>query len=764
MKAGPRWRSLPQIIGLSLILFVLVGLISVVPVIRELQVRLTDTLFQLVPPPKQRSPVVVILIDDESLQKYGRWPWSRELLARLVNNLSQGGAGTIGLDILLSERQSYSSDLALQQSITASGRAVIVDKIAAFPDGIHWIEPLPEFVRAAAAVGHAHAVLDPDNVCRSFPPRELTLEGQRWAFALEIARRSDRQRTAAFLAAFDVPESDNSPVITLAKPVLIPIAFRRDGFDTISAARVLEGGSLRDVRGRPVLVGFGPTEIGDRLTTPLSNQLPTPGVEVHAQILDSILSQRILHEAPFGFVALTLFLTSVLVVILFRRWRGFKALVFLLAITAAIYGLTLLVFTWTLRIVPAGPLVMSVVLGPLLVYASDFVNVERSVSRQLLGLRSWLALRGRELPREDSSDLTWRLELLQRLQTELGSLYELHETLLESTQDLVAIFDHDRRLLLKNRAFSAAFGYSLHSVFTLDQIRSRLVSKEDAPLVSNNSIEEGEVYFGRELYSARIAPLPPTTLSPGGGTILTLTNLRTRVERDRARAEALGFITHELRTPIASIQGFAELMMQYPGSDDAKGAPETIYLESKRLLALISSYLDVLRLDAGAKPLSLHMVDLVAIVYQIFDILRPLADASGMGLILESPQSVAVVADPPLVSGAILNLVSNAIKYGRPKTEICVSCHAEADEVLITVHNFGAPIGHQEIPRIFEPYYRASNPESTKTGGGLGLAFVKRIAEKHGGLVRAQSTADGMLFEIHLPASSDASMSAKESI
>ena len=762
MKAGP--HSFAQIIGLSLILFVLVGVLSVVPVIRELQVRLTDTLFQLAPPPKQRSPVLVALIDDESLQKYGRWPWSRELLARLVNNLSQAGANTIGLDILLSERQSSTSDLALQQSIAASGRAVIVDKIAAFPDGIHWIEPLPEFAQAAAAVGHAHAVLDPDNVCRRFPPRELTLEGQRWAFALEVARRIDRQRAAAFLATFVVLESDNSPAVTLAKPVLIPIAFRRDGFDTISAARILEGRDLTMVRGRPVLVGFGPAEIGDRLTTPLSNELPTPGVEVHAQILDSILNQRILREASFGFVALTLLLTSLLVVILFRRWRGFKALVLLLLIVAAIYGFTLLVFTWTLRVVPAGPLMLSVVLGPLLVYAGDFVNVERSVSRQLLGLRSWLALRGRELPREDSSDLTWRLELLQKLQTELGSLYELHETLLESTQDLVAIFDHDGRLLLKNRAFSTAFDYSQDSAFTLDQARSRLVSKEDAPLVSTGSVEEGEVYFGHELYSARIAPLPPTTLSPGGGTILTLTSLHTRVERDRARAEALGFITHELRTPIASIQGFAELMMQYPGSDDAKDAPETIYLESKRLLALISSYLDVLRLDAGAKPLSLHMVDLVGIVHQIFDILQPLAYASGMNLVLEGPESLAVEADPPLVSGAILNLVSNAIKYGRPRTDIRVSCHTEADEVLISVHNLGAPIGQQEIPRIFEPYYRASNPESSKTGWGLGLAFVKRIAEKHGGSVRAQNTADGMVFEIHLPARSDASMSAKESI
>lgn len=764
MKPDTSRRSFLNAIGLALLLFILAGVLSGVPVIRELQVRVTDTLFQLAPVPKQRSPVVVVLIDDESLQKYGRWPWSRDLLARLTDNLSHAGAGVIGLDILLSEPQSAEADRTLQQSFSASGRAIIVAKIASFPDGVHWIEPLPAFAHAAMAIGHAHAVLDPDSVCRRFPPFELTLDGPRWAFALEVARHTAPQRFTAFLASHGLSESVKSRAVTLGKPVLIPIAFRRGGFDTISAARVLEAADLSQVRSRPVLVGFGPTEIGDRLTTPLSTELPTPGIEVHAQILDNILSQRTLRESPLWLVALLLFLACVLVILVFSRVRGFKALLLLLLMTTAVYALSLFVFSWTLHVIPAGPLMLAVVLGPLLVYTSDFVNVERSVSRQLLGLRSWLALRGREVPQEDKSDLSWRLDLLQKLQTELGSLYELHETLLESTQDLVAIFDHDERLLLMNHAFSSALDSPHESTFTLDQVRSRLISKEDAPLVSNNSVEEGEVYLESELYFARIAPLPPTTLSPGGGTILTLSNLRTRVERDRARAEALGFITHELRTPIASIQGFAELMMHYPGSNDSQGAPETIYLESKRLLALISSYLDVLRLDAGAKPLSRHMVDLVGIVYQVFDILQPLAHASRMKLVYQGPESLAAFADPPLINGAILNLVSNAIKYGRANTDILVSCLSQTDEVLITVHNIGTPIKQQEIPRLFDPYYRASNLESTKTGWGLGLAFVKRIAEKHGGSVQAQNHGDGVIFEIHLPASSDVETLGKESL
>src|SRR4029077_18571687 len=164
------------------------------------------------------------------------------------------------------------------------------------------------------------------------------------------------------------------------------------------------------------------------------------------------------------------------------------------------------------------------------------------------------------------ADLSWRLGLLQQLQTELGSLYELHTALLESTQDLVAIFDEQGRLLLNNRAFARIHGTGRDGALALERVRALWKASDDAPFVKNGPIEEGEVSLDNELYSARIAPLPSTRLSPAGGTIVPLTSLRTRVERDRARAEALGFITHELRTPLASVQGFAELMMSYPNS------------------------------------------------------------------------------------------------------------------------------------------------------------------------------------------------------
>ena len=221
---------------------------------------------------------------------------------------------------------------------------------------------------------------------------------------------------------------------------------------------------------------------------------------------------------------------------------------------------------------------------------------------------------------------------------ELGGLYELHRALLESAKDPVAIFDEKGNLLLMNSLFAAVAPPETEP-FTLRQLRARLIPQEGAELFPSGSAWEGEAYWGEELYSLRLVPLPPTQISPDGGTILTMTSLRTREERDRARAEALGFVTHELRTPLTAIQGFAELMLHYPNSPSCAAAPATIARESKRLLALINTYLDLLRVDAGAKPLQTSVIDPNELVKQVFSILEPLAAAVGRSCSAESASS-----------------------------------------------------------------------------------------------------------------------------
>ncbi|HET7205703.1 MAG TPA: CHASE2 domain-containing protein [Terriglobales bacterium] len=762
MSARQTARARIRDVGMCAALLITVLALSAIPLIRDSETRLSDTFFRVASGSKQPSQVVVVLIDDDALRAYGRWPWARILLAQLTSKLSRAGASVIGLDVLVSEPQSADNDRALQLALQQSGRIVLAGKIGSFPDGPRWVEPMPEFALSAAAVGHAQAVLDSDSVCRRFPPKELTVDGPRWAFAIEVARQFNPEVTKKFLASYGMYLDEDTSQISIAKPVLLPIAYVRNRFTTISAAAVLQGADLSILKGHAVLVGFGPTEIGDRLTTPLSGEYPTPGIEVHAQIVDSILSGRTLNSAPLWFFALVLCLTCGFVVLTCRRWRGWRAAGILGVLAGLLYGFGVAAFVLANRMIALGPMMLAVVAGPLLVYTADFVDVERSVNRQLRGLRSWLASHSRAIQTQDAGDLSWKLELLQKLQTELGAWYELHEALLESSHDLVAIFDHHGRHLLSNRRFVEACP-DTENEWDLDQFLTLLAPNIDDDLLSAGKSQQKEVRLQNELFALNMTPLPPTFLSPEGGTIVTLSSLRTREERDRARAEALSFITHELRTPLTSIQGFAEMMMRYPGISSAASAPETIFRESRRLLALINSYLDVMRLDAGAKDLCLQDVEVEQVIRNALEILAPIARASGMTMSVETAEgSLTATADAPLISGAVLNLVSNAIKYGKPNTPILVKCSPDGREVVIAVSNEVEPLGQPDIARLFEPYYRGEHVQGASNGWGLGLAFVRRIAEKHSGSIKAVIDGQRITFELRIPAKRAAAAAVAE--
>jgi CHASE2 domain-containing sensor protein/two-component sensor histidine kinase len=747
MPKASSQRRLPWLVAA---VFLLSAAVSSIPLIRQFGLRLTDSYLRTAPLPKFPSDVVLVLIDDESLARHGRWPWSRTKLANLVTTLSRSGAQVIGLDILLSEPQSADTDAQLAAAIRDSGRVVLVDKIAAYSDGqSRWIDPLRVFEEASLGLGHAQAVLDGDGVCRRFPPRELSVDGVRLAFALETAKRIDAKRTAEFLELYGIAEDSGRPVIR-AGPVLIPIAYRGDGFQRLSAADVLANRNLERVRGHPVLVGFGTTELADRLSTPLTSALPSPGVEVHAQILDSVLTGRFVKAVPAAVNLLLLLFASVGAVLVFRKMRGWESVLQVMLLSFAIYFIGWIAYALSSWMLSVGPPIIAAVAAPLVVQADHLFEVNRSLSRQVDSLREWLRQYRRLNVGVQDDDIASRLAVLQQLQTELGSLYELHESLLDATSDAIGIFDRDGALLLQNGTFAKLFESGTYAN-GLDSVRAHLEWTTEAPEVEYPHGKEGEARVARGLYVVRTVSFGATRLAPSGGTILLLTSLKAREERDRSRAEALAFVTHELRTPLTSIQGFAELMMRYPDSPSSERAPGTIYRESKRMLALIHCYLDVLRIDAGARPLDRKPVQLRDVVRQVFELVLSSAEAECMTLRHDGDEFLIVEADEVLLHGALLNLVSNAVKYGHPGGVITVSWMHDETGTTLTVRNFSEDLQSDELPILFDTFSRGSNVD-TRPGWGIGLAFVRRIAEKHGGSLSAEYRDDQLDFTIHLPA------------
>jgi signal transduction histidine kinase/CHASE2 domain-containing sensor protein len=772
---------------LNALLLSVVGILSLSYPVEELSRRAGDTYFRLRGSQGTSPDVALIVIDDASLERYGRWPWKRALLAQVVRAASAEHPKALGLDILLSEAEDETNDRQLAKALKDAGNTVLAAKISNSPRGRLWVEPLPLFAQNAVAIGHAQATLGPDSICRSVPVRELSLEGARWAFALEVARVASgnileddgRELRIGQRKIPTVGMSSNAMVggVESESPRFLPIDYRGQitpgetspPFFAVSVADLLDRKAGSQLQGKAVVIGFGSTEIGDRIPTPVSDRLPMPGVEIHANLIDAILAGRSLRPLNGWLNLLTLCafsFTSTWVVLRWPIWRGLVALAALLAVgLAASY----FVFASMHILVGLGPFLSVALLAGPLAQLQNLVLVDRGLTQGLRQLQIALktaestkknslpaALRAKTRPAD--GDLHWKVSLLRQLQTELSSLYAFDETLLEAMQEGLAVFAADGRLIFRNpqwqsfcenQGWDATADLGIFAAALCQPVWRDLRNSLTAPQVWLDS----EVYLGEGLWRLRAVKLKSTSPSDASDLIMVVvTDQTARLERDRARAEALGFVTHELRTPLVSIQGFAEYLLRYSKERAGSEAAATIFQESGRLVAMINTYLDVLRLEAGARPMRKETFQVGETVKQVARVIQPIAQASEIKVRIEIVADLpALQGDPHLIEGALLNLVSNAIKYSARGSEVKLCAEVEGDGVVLEVWNPGPAIPPEELVRLFEPFYRRNEQEETTRGWGLGLAFVKRIAEQHGGKAEAWSESGGTSFRIHLP-------------
>lgn len=775
---------------LNVLLLSVVGLLSLSYPVEELTRRTADMYFRLRGNEGTSPHVALILIDDASLERYGRWPWKRSLLAQVVTAASAQHPKALGLDILLSEAEDESNDRVLAKALRNAGNAVLVSKISNSPQGRLWVEPLPLFAQNAVAIGHAQAALGSDSICRSIPVRELSLDGPQWAFALEVAHVAsgavieDHGRElrigehkiptagASSHAVMAGVESESLRFLAIDYRGQLSPGETTPPFFAVSVADLLEGKTTGRLQGKAVLIGFGSTEIGDRISTPVSGKLPMPGVEIHANLVDAILAGRNLRSLNgwLNLLVLCAFsFSSTWVVLRWPIWRGLAALASLLAIgVVASY----LVFTWMHILVGLGPFLCVAVLAGPAAQLQNLVFLDRGLTQGLRQLQ--IALKTTETTKKESlsaalraeippaaRNLHWKVNLLRQLQAELSSLYVFDETLLDAMQEGLAVFSADGHVVFRNRqwrSFCEQQGWA--ATASIDDFAAEL-NKPDwldlrKSLAAPGSWLNSDVHLGEGLWQLRAARLKPSSTADTSPLIMVVaTDQTARLERDRARAEALGFVTHELRTPLVSIQGFAEYLLRYSKERSSSEAAATIFQESGRLVAMINTYLDVLRLEAGARRLRNETFEIGESIRRVARVIQPIAQASEIKVRTEiAPDLPALQGDSHLIEGALLNLVSNAIKYSAPGSEVKLCAEAKEDGVVLKVWNPGPAIPQADLARLFEPFYRRSEQEETTRGWGLGLAFVKRIAEQHGGRVEAFSdTGSGTLFQIHLPVS-----------
>lgn len=232
-------------------------------------------------------------------------------------------------------------------------------------------------------------------------------------------------------------------------------------------------------------------------------------------------------------------------------------------------------------------------------------------------------------------------------------------------------------------------------------------------------------------------------------------------ELDRARREFMQIASHELRTPLTVIRGYASLLEEGslgPMPAAARRALRTLMDKSSEMRVQVERMLLLARLEDGAVPPQLAALDLRSLVRDAVDRVRPQVELKQGTVVLDlAPAPLTVLGDPERLATAVDNLLQNAVKFSEGPPRIEVSGNRENGQVRLVVRDHGIGIPAAARTRLFEKFYRVSNPELHNVAGtGIGLYLVRQVIEGHGGRVDLDSQpGEGCAFEIQLPAVAD---------
>ena len=226
-------------------------------------------------------------------------------------------------------------------------------------------------------------------------------------------------------------------------------------------------------------------------------------------------------------------------------------------------------------------------------------------------------------------------------------------------------------------------------------------------------------------------------------------------ESERTKNELITNIAHDLRTPLTSIIGYLELLSGPNSNMSAEMEKKYInitYTKAKRLEKLIEDLFGFTKLNYGKVSMKVTKVDIVKLLSQLLEEFYPNFMDKDLAYELQSNVPAKIInADGNLLARLFDNLINNAIKYGAEGKRIVVKIHAAESTVTVSVTNYGYVIPKEELPLLFEKFYRVEQSRSSNTGGtGLGLAIARNIVEMHGGTIGVTSDLNGTVFTVRL--------------
>ncbi|SHG48257.1 two-component system, OmpR family, phosphate regulon sensor histidine kinase PhoR [Thermosyntropha lipolytica DSM 11003] len=334
------------------------------------------------------------------------------------------------------------------------------------------------------------------------------------------------------------------------------------------------------------------------------------------------------------------------------------------------------------------------------------------------------------------------------------------EAVLNNTVNAIIMLDAEKRLIYANPVAERIF--NLHDEYmgrksaevvanyellrAIDEAKARLV-----PVRRDINLYERE----ERIIEANVIPVMEKERGFLNSILIVMNDITELKRLERIRRDFVANVSHELKTPVAAISGFAETLMEEKGDnpENIREFSRIIYNEAQRLKNLIDELLELSRIEAGKMPTNMVEVDVDKLAQEAADIIKMRFPERQDDIAVKGEKGLVIKADREQLMRIMLNLLENAVHYSPPGSRIGVEVMREGEKVLLKVSDEGEGIPENEIPRVFERFYRVDKARSRKTGGtGLGLAIVKHLVENHKGEIRVESKpGKGSVFTVVLP-------------
>jgi signal transduction histidine kinase/CHASE2 domain-containing sensor protein len=748
------WKTVAPVIFIVFVVF-----IEYIGLFNGINNYFYDLFFRLRGPGESSKQIIIISIDNKSLEKLGRWPLKRHHYSNLLAKLKE--ADIVAFDIIMTEPTK--DDAAVEKAIRQHGTVVLPVII---DDGIAIKYPVISYV--PERTGHVHLEQDIDGVAREVYHTLIHEHVSLKSFSsviYEIAANKTFKRT------YKKDSQGQKGSIVQLDRMNINYCGGPGTFERISFSDILEGiyppSFFKD---RICLVGITATGAGDIVMTPFSQERKgMPGVEIHANALNNLLLGNAIHTAPYWarwlLAVFLAFISSVFFIKISELRAALLALSILLCIAAVTYILFSSFNIWIAPSIFYFTVISTFIISYTFKFKDAVINLDKAYTAVTPHLRRHLDNNSQNRFRKGLKGLLTpggvysKAQVLYNITNQLIFEKELTDRAVFSGVQIVFLFGPDRIILLTNDLAGSLCKENSIDMSSIDTLMKGMDSFILDKFDTGNTVEQ--LYSGNNHITFNVSfPLKTKRYFKVDASSLLIDEKRypllvfsdiTKVkELEIFKGHVVSLVSHEIKTPMTSIQGFGEILFESL-EGEMKDFAGIIHRESERLIRFLNTFLDISRIEEGRQTIKFMPVALSDIVREIAREFKTIAEKNEITIFTEIPEAVNQVnIDRDLTKQCLVNLVENAIKYSPRGKNVTLTVTEEIEYIRVDVADNGIGIREEDIGRVFEKFYRsASSGSENIKGSGLGLTFVKEAIEAQGGKVSVESSSGmGSKFSI----------------